>query len=85
MKAISTGAKGAHVVGGPQAGQPEYLPLEVVRGEEGALWSCWKPSIRERIMLLLGSDIAVGILAHKQPPIMVRLSARRKPSAGGRP
>jgi len=75
MKAIETKARGAYVVGGEQAGQPEYLPLEVVRGEEGALWSCWKPSWRERFMLLMGVPIAVGILTQKQPPIMVRLSA----------
>ena len=84
MKPLNTGAKGAYIVGGEQAGQPEYLPLEVVRGEDGTLWSCWKPSWRERFMLLLGAPISVGILAQRQPPVMVMLYNRRAPRGEGK-
>ena len=71
MIAIREKRPGSYIVGGKQAGQPEYLPLEVVRGEEGALWSAWKPSWSEWWAMLLGSPIRIGILTKAQPPIIV--------------
>jgi len=76
MKAIQEKREGAYVVGGEQAGQPEYLPLEVRRCEQGALWSAWKPSWKEWLQILLGEPIRVGILAQRQPPIMVVVEPR---------
>ena len=83
MKAITEKRPGAYIVGGEQAGQPEYYPLEVVRGGEGALWSAWKPSWREWWMMLTGAPVSIGILARQQPPIIVEVAPPPpKPEAG---
>ena len=71
MIAITEKKPGAYIVGGEQAGQPEYFPLEVRRGEHGGLWSGWKPSWRDLWDMLLGYPIRIGILAERQPPIIV--------------
>lgn len=73
MRAIEENRPLAFIVGGPQAGQPEYFPLEVTRGPDGALWSAWRPGLLERMRLLFGTPIRVGILSKLQPPIIVAL------------
>ena len=71
MKAIVTNRSGSRVISGPENGQPEYHPLEVARLENGSLYSGWKPSLRERVKLLFGARIWVGLLTNQQPPIHV--------------
>lgn len=73
MEALREHHDGSWVVGGVDAGQPEYFPLEIRRGPEGALWSAWRPSLKERFLVLLGRPLRIGILANKQPPIIVTL------------
>lgn len=73
MKAISEKKKGSYVVGGKQAGQPEYYPLEVVRTDDGALLSSWKPSWSDVWNMVRGKPIRVGILSERQPPIWVEV------------
>lgn len=73
MEALQEHREGSWTVGGPAAGQPEYFPLEISRGPEGALWSAWRPSLKERLRILFGAPLRIGILANKQPPIMVTL------------
>jgi len=75
MEAIQEKREGAYIVGGKQAGQPEYFPLEVRRCEQGALWSAWKPSWKDWFMMLFGRPIRIGILAERQPPILVMVEA----------
>ena len=76
MQPVTENKQGSWVVGGEQAGQPEYLPLEIRRGEEGALWSSWVPSWRERLSLLFGGRVRLGILSTKQPPVFVTVEGR---------
>ena len=71
MRPMQTFMPGSRIISGPQNGQPEYHPLEVARGPEGALWSAWKPSIWEKVKILCGSPVMVAVLAQRQPPIMV--------------
>ena len=73
MNPIVERRDGAYIVGGPDAGQPEYLPLEVTRGAHGALWSAWRPSWHELLLILLGRPIRIGILSERQPPIVVEV------------
>jgi len=47
--------------------------LEGVRGVDGAIYSCWKPSLREKVRLLLGHPVVVGVISPKQPPICVKV------------
>jgi hypothetical protein len=73
MRAIQERRPGSFIVGGEQAGQPQYFPLEVIRCGDGALWSAWRPSFVESIKILFGAPIRVGILSERQPPIVVIL------------
>lgn len=47
--------------------------LEGVRGQDGAIYSCWKPSLRERFHLLFGQPVIVGVLSDRQPPLCVKV------------
>ena len=84
MNPIRESRSGSWTVGGEQAGQPEYLPLEIVRDEQGALWSAWRANWRERLLILLGYPVRIGILAQRQPPIIVTaaLDALREKTDG---
>lgn len=74
MEAVIEKRKGAYLVGGPQVGQPEYFPLEVVRGTDGALWSAWRPNDAELALIVAGEPIRVGVLGQRQVPIMVTMA-----------
>ncbi len=74
MKAIQEGKLGAYSVGGPAAGQPEYFPLEVCRGEDGALWCGWKPSWKDVWAMVCGHPIRIGLMVIRQPPIIVTMA-----------
>jgi hypothetical protein len=78
MRAIREKQKGSYLVGGEQAGQPEYFPLEVRRGPDGALWSAWEPSWRDWFLMLFGRPVRVGVLANRQPPILVLVNGARQ-------
>ena len=85
MQPIAENCPGSWSVGGPAAGQPEYLPLEVTRGEEGALWSQWRPSAADMEALRLGAPIRVGLLAQRQPAIIVEVGEAQKLQPPGDP
>jgi len=56
--------------GGPvvyAADQPEYLPLPVWRRESGEVVSRWRLTWRERLAVLLGRDIYLGVFTYGQP------------------
>ena len=73
MIAIEEGREGAYLVGGDQAGQPEYFALEVRRCPQGSLWSAWKPSWKDWWKMLRGEPIRVGVWSQRQPPILVTM------------
>lgn len=79
MQAIVESKPGSWNVGGPAAGQPEYLPLEVTRGDEGELWSQWRPNPTELYALHHGAPIRIGLLCQRQPPIIVEIGPIPKP------
>lgn len=70
MIAIKEHRPGSYTVGGEQAGQPQYFPLEV-RLLYGALWSAWRPSWYDLWLMVWGFPIRIGILSKMQPPISV--------------
>lgn len=54
--------KGSNTVFG--ADQPQYLPLPAFRSmdDEGAVISCWKPTIKERFKILFGANLWLTLL-----------------------
>lgn len=55
--------------------QPEYLPLPVLKTEDGQVTSCWKLSFIEKLKVLLTGKIFVTQLTFNQPlqPLKVKL------------
>lgn len=45
--------------------------LGVYRSPAGVLYSTWRPGWGDRLRLLLGQPIVVGVLAVRQPPMCV--------------
>jgi len=71
MNPILEKRDGSYIVGGPKAGQPEYEPLEVIRGTDGARWSAWSASWKDLFRMLRGDPVRISILSKSQPPIYV--------------
>lgn len=53
--------------------QPQYLPLPALRWPDGLVVSRWHPSWKERLLLILGGDVYLGLLTFNNPlqPIML--------------
>lgn len=51
---------------GPCAGLP-------VLHHEGVIYSFWRPSIRERIALLFGRSVQLGVVSNAQPPVSIEV------------
>jgi len=49
--------------------QPEYLPLPVrkVDGKEGEVISVWKPTLKERLQILIGANIGLSLWTFHGP------------------
>jgi hypothetical protein len=45
--------------------------LSACRGTDGAIYSLWRPSIKERLQMLFGRPIVLGVLSDRQPPVSV--------------
>ena len=43
--------------------------LWVLPGDDGAKWSAWVPTFREKVKILFGFPIWVGIYSESQPPV----------------
>lgn len=69
-------------IGGPAAGQPEYIPLPIwTDGYECR--SRWKLSWRERISALVFGRLSLSMLSGStQPPVLPRIH-RREDWTGG--
>lgn len=64
-------------------GRGEIADLHATRGEDGALYSLWRPSIFERVCLIFGAPVAVGVLSERQPPIAVKVGEGNIPLRAG--
>lgn len=74
MKPAPTQARGAINWLGREDSQVGTIQnLEGVRGEDGAIYSCWQPDLIEKIKLLLGRPLVIGVMSSKQPPICVKV------------
>ena len=47
--------------------QPEYLPLPAHRTEDGRVFSCWKMTLLERVIVLFTGRIWFGTMPFGQP------------------
>ena len=47
--------------------QPEYNPLVAYKTDDGAVTSCWKLNIRERVRVLLTGKIFLQVLTFNSP------------------
>lgn len=65
-------------IGGPQNGQPEFLPLPCFQSPDGRVMSRWELTDEERGQVALGADIFVTIwTAHGvYPPTVVQVGGR---------
>lgn len=45
--------------------------LAIFTGSDDALYSWWRPTLRERISLIFGKPIVIGVLSGRQPPMTV--------------
>ena len=52
-------------------GYDNIADLDIHRSDEGAIYSAWRPSLAERIKILFGQSVIVGVLSERQPPITV--------------
>lgn len=61
--------------------QREYLPLHAHKTISGVVTSCWKPSFKERINILFGSNIYLRMLTFNKPlqPVILTIN---KPDLG---
>lgn len=65
------------------ADQPEYLPLPVLKSENGTLLICWKFGIRERLRLLFTGKLWHYIYTFNTP-LQPTLLTVEKPELGER-
>lgn len=54
----------------------EITDLSCVRGDDGALYSCWKMSWSERFKALFDGRVWIGVLSERQPPITAKVSEK---------
>jgi hypothetical protein len=70
------------VLGAPQAwdvhARGECGGLPVYMGE-GEIISCWAPTWRECVRLLLGQRVWMTIVGRSQPPVSLHVFPRQKP------
>lgn len=67
-------------IGGPQNGQPEYLPLPCFQAPDGRVMSRWELTDEERMQILQGADIFVTIQTAGgcYPPTAVQVAGRQQ-------
>ena len=61
--------EGSRIISGPENGQPEYQPLEITVLPCGSIKSRWSLSFKERVKVLFGAHISLGIITRQQPPV----------------
>ena len=54
--------------------QPEYVPLPALKFQDGLVVTRWSLSLAERIHLLLGGSVFLGLLTFNGPLQPIRIS-----------
>jgi hypothetical protein len=54
--------------------QPQYIPLPALRFQDGLVVTRWKMSWKERIQILFGSSVYLGLLTYNRPLQPIRIS-----------
>jgi hypothetical protein len=54
--------------------QPQYIPLPALKFEDGLVVTRWKLSWRERVNLIFGDSIYLGLLTYNRPLQPIRMS-----------
>ncbi len=67
------------VIGGPEAGQPEYVPLHIQTDGDRCV-SYWQLNRRERLSCLFFGRLKLSMLTGRtQPPVLLEID-RREPA-----
>jgi len=53
------------------SGEGVHEDLPVVIGRDGIAYSLWSLTLGERLRVLFGSPVAIGVMADRHPPITV--------------
>ena len=61
------------------ADQPEYLDLPALRFADGVVVTQWRPSLREKLALLLGRPLWLAVLTFNQPLQPLSMSVGKPP------
>jgi hypothetical protein len=62
-------------------GYDDIADLSAIRGADGAIYSAWVPSWQERLAVLFGQPVVVGVLSQQQPPITLVVGRQSIPQA----
>jgi len=54
--------------------QPEYIPLPALKFQDGLVVTRWSLSLKERLNLLFGGSIFLGMLTYNHPLQPIRIS-----------
>ncbi len=56
--------------------QPQYTPLPAIKFEDGLVVTRWKLSFWERLHVLFGGSVYLGLLTFKYPLQPIRMSTK---------
>jgi hypothetical protein len=56
--------------------QPQYIPLPALRFQDGLIVTRWNLSWKERIHVLLGGSLFLGVLTFNKPLQPIRMSTK---------
>lgn len=54
--------------------QPEYIPLPAIKFQDGLVVTRWSLSLADRIKILLGGSVYLGMLTYNRPLQPIRIS-----------
>lgn len=54
--------------------QPQYIPLPALRFQDGLVVTRWSLSWKQRLSVLFGGSIFLGLLTHNHPLQPIRMS-----------
>jgi hypothetical protein len=54
--------------------QPQYIPLPALKFQDGLVVTRWNPSFLERLEILFGGSVYLGLLTYNHPLQPIRMS-----------